>query len=494
MLSQCTNNLNCDTSLFNPNNNDSIKNKDVAIWIRFLRQMRLPQMFANLTDRRDASKTTYSNVSLALWAFSACAFRQGSKNALNTTLNCLKDNARASVANFLEIKGLDLPHSKTVDSFLRNIPHEELNEILLQVFMRSIKSKLFYNHSETLLPDNYYLLGCDGFHTHTYTEPHAVDEKGQNTCPYCLPRRLHANTPDEKTYWVHVFVTFVIIFPTGLKMPLYIYPLKAQQVDVTKDNEAFKQECELKAVHAVLPIIRAYFPRTSFIFAGDGLYANEPFILLCDNLNFDYLIVRKEKSLKLLGKHCDELERTELYQKAYAFKEIEQQGKIKITRQARWFNHEALGKEAYTNVLRFEEFHEMPNGTTQTMYKGEWLSGRQIGKINCFARAKRGRMRWEHEDLHNTAKNRGFDAMHDMARTDFNLWLVWKMMLFIAFSIFELFRCTTLAQEACKKRSWMKFSKDLLQQLVEVAWEVIAISPILQKENIQFRYSFCHPP
>lgn len=117
-----------------------------------------------------------------------------------------------------------------------------------------------------------------------------------------------------------------------------------------------------------------------------------------------------------------------------------------------------------------------------------------INKSNCLFRAKSSRMRWEHEDFHNTAKNRGFDAKHDMARSDPSLCLVWKMILFIAFAIFELFRCTILAKTACGKRSWMKFAKDMLQQLVEVSWDVIAKSEILTKHKIQFRYDFQDPP
>ena len=72
--------------------------------------------------------------------------------------------------------------------------------------------------------------------------------------------------------------------------------------------------------------------------------------------------------------------------------------------------------------------------------------------------------------------------------------LVWKLIMFIAFAVFELFRFTTVAQEACKNRSCMKFARDMLQQLVEVSWDVIENSPILQKHKVQFRFRFCDPP
>ena len=463
--------------------------------MRFLRQLGLSRLFSNLSDSRQQSKITYSNSSLALWGFCVAAFRQGSKNALNTTFDALKQKNSSSIANFLEIENLNnLPHSKTVDEYLRCLNSDELNNILLEIFRWGHKSKLFYNHAEFLSPDNNYLLGCDGFWTHTYTTPHAVDEYGKNSCPYCLPRTRHAGTLEEETYWAHVFVTFVIIFPGGFKLPLYVYPLKAHQVDATKGHETFKQECELKSAHAVLPIIKENFPRLSFIFAGDALYSNEPFILLCDSLRLDYLIVRKENTLKKLGKHCDELAKTELYQKAYAHNEKEKKGKQEIMRQAQWFNNEAVGNEAFTNVLRYEENIRDSNGVVKLGYKGEWICSKPLNKQNCFFRTKRARMRWEHEDLHNTAKNRGFNVKHDIARADPNLWLIWKLIVFIAFAAFELFRFTILAQDACKNRSWMKFARDMLQQLVEISWIEIETSPILQKSKVQFRFSFCDPP
>jgi hypothetical protein len=362
-------------------------NKDVAIWIRFLRPLGLPRLFAGLSDQRQQSKATYSHTSLALWSFSVIAFRQRSKNALNTTIGSLK--TKKSMAAFLEIENCNsLPHAKTVDHYLRCINVDELNNILFEIFHWGHKSKLFYNHSEFLSPDNNYLLGCDGFWTHTYTKPHALDEHERNSCPYCLPRTHHAGTPQEKTYWVHVFVTFTIIFPGGFKLPLYVYALKAQQVDTTQSQDAFKQECELRAAHIVLPIIKKRFPRMRFVFVGDALYANEPFIQLCNDLSWDYMIVRKENTLKKLGKHCDALAQTEIYQKAYRHQLKEKKGKQEIIHQARWFNNEAVGETSCTNVLRYEESLQDSKGMIRKGYKGEWICSKTLNNRNCIPQAK----------------------------------------------------------------------------------------------------------
>lgn len=61
---------------------------------------------------------------------------------------------------------------------------------------------------------------------------------------------------------------------------------------------------------------------------------------------------------------------------------------------------------------------------------------------------------------------------------------------YVAFLIFELFSFTTIGKEAKGKRSWMKFARDLLQQLVEISWEAISHSSIFHKRRTQFRYDF----
>jgi len=156
-----------------------------------------------------------------------------------------------------------------------------------------------------------------------------------------------------------------------------------------------------------------------------------------------------------------------------------------------WFNRITVGKESYANVLRFEEVIKDRNGNVLNTYKNELLSGDEINKRNRFGLAQRGRMRFScHEDMHNTLKNRGFNAKHDYARANSNGMVVWKLLMFVALFVDQLFSITRLGINARGIRSLMKFAKDLLQQLVEVPWGAIVNSPILQNEKRQFRFCF----
>jgi hypothetical protein len=470
----------------------------IAKFIRFLKRLGLKEMLSGLSDHREASKITYSQDSLLLWALSVFFFRQGSKNALNTTIADLRSSQRESFSNYLGIEVDSLPHRSSVDDYLCGINPDEINGLLASLFSWCQKSKLFYNHAEKLLPNNFYHLGSDGVWIHTYDAPHAMDKEGKNCCPYCLSRVINKGTSKEKTYWVHMLVPFVFVFPGGLQLPIFVYSLKSSQVNTSASDDKIKQECELLALYEVLPKIRQIVGRMPLTMLLDSLYANEPVIELCELLKMRYLIVRQEGSLKSVGNKCDELAKCELYQKNYrAKKTISLKNGSQKEQTIQWFNHVAVGEKSYTNVLRFEETTKDKEGNILLDNKGkeqkvyfEWLSEERINKGNCFSLVSRARLRQHQEDVNNSIKNRGFAAKHDYARSNPNLWLIWKHLLFVAFFIFELFSWTSLGFYSKGTRSWMKFAKDLLQQLVEIPWKQIALSHSLQKEKIQFRFIF----
>ena len=78
--------------------------------------------------------------------------------------------------------------------------------------------------------------------------------------------------------------------------------------------------------------------------------------------------------------------------------------------------------------MRFKEIEYNADGSIaenekgkQKRFKTEWLSSAEINKSNCLRLAKFGRMRADHEDLHNTLKNRGYAAKHDYAEQTLTL-------------------------------------------------------------------------
>lgn len=429
-------------------------------------------------------------------------FRCESTNALQTAFDKLPPHRKAMLWNYFDLdKGKDkLPDRTVVTDCLSVVNQDEINDLLEKLFKWTMKNKIFYNHMGKLLPDCKYHLACDGVWVHRYTHPHYKNEKGENICPYCLPRVHNKGKENEYTDWLHAFVNLAFIFPGGMQLPIYIYPLKAEQLQGNEaaSDEKHKQECEIQAVYIILPIIKQKFPKLAIKFLGDSLYANEPLLILCKELNWEYLIVRQVGSLKNVAKQCDNLEKTSLYATDYNKKQIivlKNGGKIEQT--IKWFNGITVGKESFTNVIRFEEIEYNANGTIaknakgkEKRFKTEWLSSVNIHQGNCFILAKHGRMRADHEDLHNSLKNRGYAAKHDYARTHPNAGLIWKLVMFVAFFIFELFSFTKLAQKSKGLGSWMALARELFAELTKVPWEILCLSPSLQSKNMQFRFDF----
>jgi len=474
------------TSVFLQNKNG------IAAFLRFIKHIKLPKLFANLSDKRQKGKIDYSISSLALWAFSVCIFRQNSKNAFHCLLQNLESDERMGILNLLQIEnGFNLPNYTTVDDALKNIHYDGLNNILFQLFEQLKKRKFFYNHLELLSGDSF-LIGADGHWTHTYDQPHTCDENGNNNCPYCLPRKRYKGTPKEETYWVHMFVTFVLIFK-DFSIPIYAYPLQSNQVNTSQSDDKLKQESELKAAHSVLQLIKDRFPKTKFLFLGDALYANAPFIKLCNGLNFEYKIVLKD-NFKKVRKKCDELANLDFYKKSYTHKQKTKDKNDLILKNAAWFNNVQIEERLFTNVLKFSEKKEDENSKIISSYNGEWICSKKITQGNCFKEAKIARSRWLHEDVHNTLKNRGFDIKHDMARKNPNLLIFWKSMIFIALFVFEIFRHSTIAIKCRKNLTLTQFAKNLMHQLLKFSWDRIRGSPFLTKSKVQFRYVFARSP
>ena len=470
-------------------------------FMRFLKRIGLKKLLAKIKDRRDPKKIEYKIEIILQWALTVFFFRCESTNALQTAFEKLPTHRRRTLWNYF---GLDpektrLPHRTIVTDCLSLIDQNEINHLLEQLFKWALKSKIFYNHMGTLVPDFTYHLACDGVWVHTYTHPHSVDEEGKNICPYCLPRVHNKGKKDQYIDYLHAFVNLAFILPGGIQLPIYVYALKEKQL---KGHEAVsaekhKQECELQAAHAILPLIKKQFPRLSITLITDSLYANEPLIKLCKELGWEFLIVRQEGSLKKVAEQCNKLEKTDLYKTDYTSTEIVQlETGGKIIRKIKWFNGVRVGDET-VHIIRFEEIEYNANGSIaknakgqEKRFKTEWLSSIRVRKENCFRLAKRARMRADHEDEHNTLKRRGFAAKHDYARANPNACLIWKLLMFVAFWIFELFSCTKLAQESRGSGSWMALARELLSDLQKIKWSELRRSPSLQQEHMQFRYNF----
>ena len=147
------------------------------------------------------------------------------------------------------------------------------------------------------MPGDFFLLAADCVHTHTYDHPHHIDIQWNNDCPCCLKRVYNKGARNEKVKWVHNTLVFSFIFMGNLKIPVYRYSIRAQQVVDFEhtSEEKHKQECELVALKATLPIIREAFPKMHIVLLLDGLYGEDDCKIRKDNGPENFSVIRRVK-------------------------------------------------------------------------------------------------------------------------------------------------------------------------------------------------------
>ena len=140
----------------------------------------------------------------------------------------------------------------------------------------------------------------------------------------------------------------------------------------------------------------------------------------------------------------------------------------------------------HTPVLRFFETRTKEGKETET-YKCEWLLSWRLSAKTCELAARHARLRWEIEDLFNSAKNRGYNLKHDYSR-DPRSCFNWQGLLLFAFGIFELFRFSEAVQQ---RGDWPQrtLANKLLAQLMQRPTSEIFSDEALSK-RMQFRYNF----
>lgn len=474
----------------------------VAKLIRFLKHLKLRKLLQRIKDPRDSQKTKYQTEVVICWALSVFFFRRESVNSFYTALEKLSALQRKNIWYFLGCpEGSPLPHRTVITDCLGVLNPDEMNDLLMTLFKWAYKQKIFYHHAQKLLPGEKFQIGIDGVWLHHHIHPHCEDAEGKNACPYCLPRVRNKGTEEENISWLHACVNFCVLCPGGLQLPLYVHMLKAQQLQgkESASNEDHKQECELQSVTEVLPLLKKQLPRLPVRILTDSLYANAPFLRLCKKLGWDHLITRQTGSLKSIKKQCDEREKNDLQKKWYTKKRtIKLPCGGRAEQKLQWFNSIYVDTELIIHVIRFEEIHYDVNGEIlkrpdgkDNRFKTEWLSSVLITDRNCFDLMEVARMRADQEDLHNTLKNRGFAAKHEYAYANPTAWIMWKLLMFVAFWIFELFSFTRAAREGKGPlQSWHDFAGELYAELSQIPIEKLLLAPCLQKERFQFRLEF----
>src|SRR5262249_39583353 len=100
----------------------------------------------------------------------------------------------------------------------------------------------------------------------------------------------------KKTLYLHHVLEAKLLGPAGVVVSLgseFIENADAQQVQ-SRGAEAVKQDCELKAMHRLLPRLKQDYPQLSFVLSVDNLYACGAVFALVQQLGWSLVVTFKE--------------------------------------------------------------------------------------------------------------------------------------------------------------------------------------------------------
>lgn len=259
---------------------------------------KLTSWIDHLTDTRHQSYITYDfKVCLLTQILAFCSSYQ-SMNKIGRDFN--SDIVINNINHILKTNYIELPHKDTLINVISEIKFEELEQIQTNIIKTLIRSKML---------DKYRFNGF--FHV-------VID----GTCLYSTRVNLGEqaitkvyNKDQENEYTLYSYYALEAKLVCG-NMTFSLATEFVENETYTDDKgnsyrKFDKQDCELKAAYRLLEKIKKRFPKLPIIIGGDALYLGRPFLELCDELKFDYIIRYKETDAPSIKRNFDEIKISE---------------------------------------------------------------------------------------------------------------------------------------------------------------------------------------
>jgi hypothetical protein len=216
---------------------------------------------------------------------------------------------------------------------------------------------------------------------------------------------------------------------------------------IVKQDGVDKNDCELNAAKRLLPKIKKEHPHLKIIIVADALSANAPYVNLCKENNFNFIVVVKESDHKYLF---------ETFRNANCrvHSMILENGNIG---EFSYINDVALNKSHPNCKINFLYFREIKrNGKISTW---TWITDITIEQENLKLLMRGGRSRWKVEnETFNTLKNQGYNFEHNYGHGNKNLSTILAMLMMLAFMIDQIQQHSCPLFNAALKKAGAKYS------------------------------------
>lgn len=255
---------------------------------------KLTNWIDNLTDNRNQSYITYDfKICLLTQILAFCSSYQ-SMNKIGRDFN--SDIVINNINRILNANYIELPHKDTLINIISEIKFEELENVQTNIIKTLIRSKML---------DKYRFNGM--FHV-------VIDGTGLYSTKINFGEQAITkvyNKSEENEYILYSYYALEAKIVCGNMT----FSLATEFIENETYNDELshiyrkfdKQDCELKAAYRLLNKIKKRFPKLSIIIGGDALYLGRPFLELCDNLKFDYIIRYKETDAPSIKRNFDEI-------------------------------------------------------------------------------------------------------------------------------------------------------------------------------------------
>jgi len=351
-----------------------------------------------LPDTRFEPMICYHKRFLAWWGLLLFCFKLGSRRQLDYQMRDLELSILENVNRLAGTAQETLPVHKTLNHFLGHVGAAAFAALRTWLVRRLIRMRAL--DACRLLGK--FVIAVDGTGFLHFHHPH---------CAHCLTQ-----TRANGTLYLHPVLEAKLVHTSGLALSVgtefienpwaerHDHPSQPPTLD---DYEKIKQDCELKALARLAPVLKRDFPQTPLCISGDSLLACGPVLCLCEQHRWSYVLTFKAGRTPALWADFQGLLK------------LAPENRHRVTlpdgtrQQYRWVNGlDYLDSEGHAH--RFNAIlcvETAPDGQTTTF---AWITDLEVNEHTLTAIAEQGgRNRWKIENQgFNTQKNSGLNLTH----------------------------------------------------------------------------------
>jgi hypothetical protein len=419
-----------------------------------------------LPDTRVAEACIYDKRFLAWWGIDLYLLQLGSRRQLDYELRDGGPQVLPNLNRLAETAQTSLPVHDTLDHFVGHVALVGWERLRTQMVQRLLRMKAL--DAARLLGRPVLLIDATGllcFH--------------RRHCPHCLVQR-HG----QQTLYLHHVLEAKVLGPAGVVVSLDSEFIDNADVGPADGRSAaeIKQDCELKALHRLLPRIKKAYPQLAFVLALDSLYGCGPVFALAAQFGWSYVVTFKEgrtpalwREFQALLPQCPE----NCLQRRWG------DGRVQEFRWVTQLAYEDSERRCWKlNALECTE--TTADGAQQYF---AWLTPLPVNRKTVEAIAQKGgRYRWKVENEgFNRQKNSGLNLEH-VYSTDPEKWKAYYLLLQIAFIVVQLLERGSLLRRLAAELGrpvWKLFgslqnvARRLQDSIRFVAWEDAWFDPDL---------------